>query len=118
MHFFAYGYLGFCAAVGGLVQAQRVEESVPNALVGTELGVLAAAVLGGARLMGGSGSVAGVVLGVVMLAILQNGLNLLGVSPYIFGIVIGAVILGATSFTGLSERVGLRVVRHAGRAET
>ena len=104
MHYLAYGFLGFMAALGGLVQAQRVGESVPNAMVGGELAVLSAAVLGGASLNGGAGSVPGVLLGIVLLAMLQNGLNLMGVSPYFFQIVIGAVILVSTSFTVLSSR--------------
>jgi simple sugar transport system permease protein len=104
LHYLAYGFLGFMAALGGLLQAHRVGESVPNAMYGSELTVLSAAVLGGASLSGGIGSVPGVLLGIVLLAILQNGLNLLGVSPYFFQIVIGLVILISTSFTMLSAR--------------
>lgn len=104
MQWFAYGYLGFLAGIAGLVQAHRVGESVPNALVGGEMSVVAAAVLGGASLLGGVGSVSGVVLGILLLAILRNGLNLLGVSPYFFQIVIGVVLLASTGITGLSLR--------------
>jgi simple sugar transport system permease protein len=106
--FFAYGYLGLLAALGGMVQAHRVGESVPNAMVNTELAVLSAAVLGGASLTGGIGTVPGVLLGIVLLAILQNGLNLLGVSSYFFQIVIGVTILVSTSITVLSSRRGRR----------
>lgn len=106
--FFAYGYLGFLAALGGMVQAHRVGESVPNAMVNTELAVLSAAVLGGASLSGGIGTVPGVLLGIVLLAMLQNGLNLLGVSSYFFQIVIGITILVSTSITVLSSRRGRR----------
>jgi simple sugar transport system permease protein len=112
-HLLAYGFLGFMAGVAGLVQAHRVGESVPNALVGHELNVLAAAVLGGASLSGGIGSVPGVVLGIVLLAMLQNGLNLLGVSSYFFQVVIGLAILLSTGLTGLSSRVGRRRRRPA-----
>jgi simple sugar transport system permease protein len=106
--FFAYGYLGLLAAVGGMLQAHRVGESVPNAMVNTELAVLSAAVLGGASLTGGIGTVPGVLLGIVLLAILQNGLNLLGVSSYFFQIVIGLAILISTAITVISSRRGRR----------
>jgi simple sugar transport system permease protein len=108
MHVLAYGYLGLLAGIAGLLQAHRVQEAVPNAMVGQELNVLAAAVLGGASLVGGIGTVGGVLLGVLLLAMLQNGLNLLGVSSYFFQIVIGIVILASTSITGLSEKRGRR----------
>jgi simple sugar transport system permease protein len=78
--------------------------------------VVAAAVLGGASLSGGVGSVGGVLLGLLMLAILQNGLNLLGWSSYFFPIVIGLVILISTSITGLANRPGRRPARAAGVA--
>jgi simple sugar transport system permease protein len=104
LHYLVYGFMGFMAALGGLLQAHRVGEAVPNALYGQELAVLSAAVLGGASLNGGVGSVPGVLCGIVLLAILQNGLNLMGVSPYFFQIVIGLVILIATSVMVLSAR--------------
>ncbi len=117
LHYLAYGFLGFMAALGGIVQAHRVGESVPNAMYGSELTVLSAAVLGGASLNGGVGTVPGVLLGIVLLAILQNGLNLLGVSPYFFQIVIGLVILVSTSFTDALGARPARAPRHhrAGR---
>src|SRR4029453_16944497 len=86
---FAYGYLGFLAAVAGYIQAGRVHQAVPTAMNGDELNVLAVAILGGASLVGGIGSTGGVILGVLFLAMLQNGLNLLGVSSYFFGVVTG-----------------------------
>jgi simple sugar transport system permease protein len=104
LHYLVYGFLGLMAALAGLLQAHRVGEAVPNALYGQELAVLSAAVLGGASLNGGAGSVPGVLCGIVLLAILQNGLNLMGVSPYFFQIVIGLVILIATSVMVLSSR--------------
>jgi simple sugar transport system permease protein len=100
---FVYGYLGFLAGVAGFVQAHRVHQAVPTAMVGQELNVLAVAILGGASLVGGVGSMGGVVLGVLLLAMLQNGLNLLGVSSYFFGVVIGLAILVSTSMTGYAE---------------
>ena len=97
MTFIAFGWMGMMAGIGGLLQVNIVQEVVPNALIGRELDVLAAVVLGGARLGGGRGSVLGCFLGVLLVAITQNGLNLLGVSPYAFKMVIGVTILIAIS---------------------
>lgn len=99
MQFIAFGWLGMMAGIGGLVQAHYAQEVVPNALYGRELDVLAAVVLGGARLGGGKGSVLGCVLGVLLITITQNGLNLMGVSPFAFKMIIGAVILIAITIS-------------------
>jgi simple sugar transport system permease protein len=108
MHYIAYGWLGACAGIAGLMQAHYAQEIVPNALYGRELEVLAAVVLGGARLGGGRGTLIGAVLGLALVSITQNGLNLLGVSPYAFRMIVGAVILVAISVSG--DTMG-RVVR-------
>ena len=97
VHYLAYGWLGAMAGIAGLMQVNYAREIVPNALYGRELDVLAAAVLGGARLGGGRGTVLGCVLGVLLIALTQNGLNLLGVSPYAFQMIVGAIILVAIS---------------------
>ncbi len=101
IQFIAYGWMGLMAGVGGLMQVNLAQEVVPNALIGRELDVLAAIVLGGARLGGGRGSVFGCFLGVMLVAVVQNGLNLLGVSPYAFKMVIGLTILGAISLSNV-----------------
>jgi simple sugar transport system permease protein len=100
----AYGYLGLLAAVAGFVQAARVHQAVPTAMAGQELNVLAVAILGSASLVGGVGSMGGVVLAVIFLALLQNGLNLVGVSPYFFGVVTGLAILVSISMTGFADK--------------
>jgi simple sugar transport system permease protein len=97
MHVIAYGWLGMMAGIAGLAQVNIAKEVVPNALYGRELEVLAAVVLGGARLGGGRGTIIGCILGVLFVAITQNGLNLLGVSPFAFQMIIGATILVAIS---------------------
>lgn len=104
LHLFAYGYMGFMAAVGGLTQVLRVEEVVPNALVGRELDVLAAVVLGGGSFAGGRGSVAGTILGVFLVGLLKNGLNLYGVSSYFSDVIVGPVIVIALIATHLGKR--------------
>ncbi|MEP6566356.1 MAG: ABC transporter permease [Mesorhizobium sp.] len=115
MHFVAFGWLGLMAGIAGLVQVHYSQEVVPNALVGRELDVLAAVVLGGARLGGGRGTVLGCILGVFLVSVTQNGLNLLGISPYAFKMIVGAIILIAITLSnaplghilaGLRQRMG------------
>jgi simple sugar transport system permease protein len=82
--------------------------------MGRELDVLAAVVLGGASLSGGVGTVSGTILGIVLLAMLQNGLTLIGVSSYSFGLVTGLVILVSVSATAYAaKRQQKGSVRHA-----
>jgi len=102
MHFVAFGWLGLMAGIAGLVQVHYAQEVVPNALVGRELDVLAAVVLGGARLGGGRGTVLGCILGVFLVSVTQNGLNLLGISPYAFKMIVGAIILLAITLSNAS----------------
>lgn len=101
MQAIAFGWMGMMAGIGGLMQSHITREVVPNALYGRELEVLAAVVLGGARLGGGRGSVLGCFLGVALIAVTQNGLNLMGVSPYAFKMVVGLTILIAISMSNL-----------------
>jgi simple sugar transport system permease protein len=97
-----YGYMGFMAGLASLVHAQLAQSVAPTVLVGKELDVLAAVVLGGASLMGGVGTVLGTVLGVLLLALMQNGLVLIGVSSYWSQFFVGAVILISVSSTAWS----------------
>jgi len=99
MHFIAFGWLGMMAGIAGIAQVHYTQQVVPNALAGRELDVLAAVVLGGARLGGGRGTVLGCVLGVLLISVTQNGLNLLGISPYAFKMIVGAVILIAITLS-------------------
>ena len=93
----AYGFLGLMAGLASLVQAQASQSVVPNSLVGRELDVLAVVVLGGASLTGGTGSILGTVLGLMLLALLQNGLILIGVSSFWIQFATGFVFLVAVS---------------------
>ena len=107
LNLLVYGLMGVMAGIASLAQAQLDQSVMPTALVGKELSVLAAVVLGGASLLGGVGSVPGAILGVALLAVMENGLIILGVPSYWLDFVVGLVILIAVSSTTL-ELTGRR----------
>ena len=99
-----FGFMGFCAGLASIVQAQLAQTVMPMVLVGRELDVLAAVVLGGASLTGGTGTVLGAALGLTLLALVQNGLILLGIPSYWSQLSTGIVILAAVNLVARQER--------------
>lgn len=93
VHIFVFGYVGLLAGVGGIVHASTIRLANPFDLVGTEMDVIAAVVLGGARITGGTGTVTGTLLGVVLVTLINNVLILAGVPSTWQKAVIGAFIL-------------------------
>ncbi|HCO70001.1 MAG TPA: ribose ABC transporter permease, partial [Mesotoga infera] len=69
--------------------------SSTNGGLNYELDAIAAVIIGGTPMTGGSGSILGTVIGAITLGIINNMLNMLGVSPYLQGTVKGVVIIGA-----------------------
>ena len=84
---------GVMAALSGVLLASRLGSVQAGLGGGFEIEAIAAAVLGGTALAGGSGSVTGTVIGALILATLRNGLQFLGVDPAWFQIITGLVIL-------------------------
>jgi len=95
LHLFVYCFMGALAGIASFVHAELNQIIQPNAIVGRELDVLAAPILGGASVFGGAGTVPGVILGVLLIGVIRNGLILMEVSSYWHQVVIGMVIVVA-----------------------
>ncbi|MSS44690.1 ABC transporter permease [Cutibacterium sp. WCA-380-WT-3A] len=93
-----YALAGLFAGLAGLVLAGRLSSAQPQAGLGYELDAIAAVVIGGASLSGGSGKASGTFIGAVLLAVIRNGLNILNVSSFWQQVVIGCVIALAVGF--------------------
>jgi ribose/xylose/arabinose/galactoside ABC-type transport system permease subunit len=91
----AYAASGFLAALAGVLLASRLGIAQPSVGVGYELDAIAAVVIGGGILGGGGGTVAGVVGGVLALALVDNVLNLFNVESYYQQFLKGLIILAA-----------------------
>lgn len=92
-----YALTGVLAALAGVLLASRLMSGTPTAGNGIELQVLAAAVIGGASLRGGEGTILGAFLGVVFVALINNTMTMLAVSIYWQMIVIGGVLVCAVA---------------------
>jgi ribose transport system permease protein len=69
-----------------------------------ELDAIAAVVIGGTSLSGGTGGVGGTLIGVLIIGVLRNGLNLLSVSPFLQQVIIGLVIVMAVAAETLKKK--------------
>ena len=101
---FTYMLSGTLAALAGVLLAARLSTAVPTAGQGLELTVIAAAVIGGATLAGGEGTVLGALLGVAFLALISNALTLLDVSIFWQEVTTGVVLVMAVSLDMLLRR--------------
>ena len=90
-----YVVSGVTAGFGGCIQASQVNTGAPNMGTMYELYVIAAVVVGGTSLAGGTGRILGTLIGAFIIAVIQNGMNLLGIGSYTQMFVLGAVIVGA-----------------------
>ncbi|MER5861643.1 MULTISPECIES: ABC transporter permease/substrate-binding protein [Streptomyces] len=101
-----YALSGVFAAVAGVVLASRLSSAQPQAADGYELDAIAAVVIGGASLAGGTGKASGTLIGALILAVLRNGLNLLNVSAFWQQVVIGVVIALAVLLDTVRRKAG------------
>lgn len=88
-----YMISGALAGLCGMLIASRITSGNPTAAMSYEMDAIAAAVIGGISMTGGSGSVVGTIIGAFILIIIQNGFDILGISPFYKTIVQGGIIL-------------------------
>ena len=91
--FIVYTYTGIMSGIAGVVVASRLYSGQPTAGDGAEMDAIAAVVVGGTSMSGGSGRLGGTLIGVLIIGVLNNGLNLMGVDSNWQYIVKGFVIL-------------------------
>lgn len=99
-----YVVSGLLAGLAGIVLAARLDSVQPSSGFTYELDTIAAVVIGGTSLSGGTGGIPGTIIGVLIIGVLRNGLNLLGVSPFTQQVVIGVVIALAVAAEALKKK--------------
>jgi len=102
--FLPYAFSGLMAAIAGIVLASRMFSGQPTAGNGAEMDAIAAVVLGGTSMSGGSGKMSGTVIGGLVIGVLGNGLNLMNVNSFWQYIVKGVVILIAVYVDALKNK--------------
>ena len=102
--FFAYTNMGFIAAVAALVTVARLNSAQPTAGQNYEMDAIASCFIGGASAYGGTGTVAGAVVGAIFMGVLNNGMSILGIDMNWQRAVKGIVLLAAVIFDVLSKK--------------
>lgn len=87
-----YAIAGLCAALAGLMQISYLHMGDPTTAGGYELRVIAAVVIGGASLSGGTGSVGGAVIGALLMTVVDNGCTKLGLDNWVQEVATGAIV--------------------------
>ena len=101
---FIYAFVGLISGIAGMVHTTMMRNSNPVSIIGTEMIIIAAVVLGGARITGGHGTILGTLLGLFLVIIMNNSLILLGISSDWQRFVIGLLILIGTGITAYQSK--------------
>jgi len=100
----AYVLAGFTCSVAAIILISRLSSAQSSMATGWELDAIAAAVIGGASLDGGEGSIVGTLIGAAMMGVIKNALILLHVSVYWQTVVIGLVIIIAVTIDRFRQK--------------
>ncbi len=96
---FLYCFVGVLAGITGIARISMMSYADPSTMLGMEMTVIAAVVLGGTRVTGGVGTLVGTISGVALMTILSNSLILIGIPTYWSRVFTGAVIIVGTGVT-------------------
>ena len=98
-----YIITGMLAATAGIISTAKTGSTSPIAGTGAELRIMAAVIIGGASLSGGSGTIFGTFLGLMLTGVITNGLGFLRISYYAEGIVSGSILIIAVMLDQLTK---------------
>ena len=99
-----YSISGLLAGLAGILLTSRITTGQPNAGAGFELDAIAAVVIGGTSTTGGKGSIAGTLVGVLLIGVINNSLDLLILTSYYQQVVMGIIIIGAVVLDSLNQK--------------
>lgn len=103
-----YVLVGIAAALTGILMAGRLNSAQPSAGTGYELKVVAAVVIGGTSMFGGSGKISGTFLGALLMIVIENGMLLMRISAYWQSLVVGVIMVLAVGLDQYRrKRLGL-----------
>ncbi|WP_407308875.1 ABC transporter permease [Desulfosporosinus sp. SB140] len=101
---FVFAYMGALTGISSVLYGAQLGTIDPNGGTGFEMTVIAAVVIGGANVLGGSGSLLGTLIGVLILGTLQNGIIMMHIEPYWQNVVMGLIIIIAVTFDVINNR--------------
>ena len=104
VYFFAYTNMGFLAALAGILTIARMASAQPTYGDGYEMDAISSCFIGGASAYGGVGTVAGVIIGAVLMGVINIGMSIMGIDQNYQKVVKGAVLLAAVIFDVVSKR--------------
>ncbi|AJQ26270.1 ABC transporter permease [Pelosinus fermentans] len=101
---FVFAYMGALTGIASILYGAQLATIDPNAGTSFELMVISAVVIGGANVLGGSGSLLGSLIGVLILGVLQNGIILMRIEPYWQNVVVGLTLITAVTLDVVNNR--------------
>ena len=104
IYFFAYTNMGFLAGLAGILTIARMASAQPTYGTNYEMDAISSCFIGGASAYGGVGTVAGVIVGAVLMGVINLGMSIMGIDQNYQKVVKGAVLLAAVIFDVVSKQ--------------